>query len=102
MDAQIVLGRILQKFIDLGISKFENYNQFEFISIHKNSIKVTRERGKDTPIPFNIILIGIKAYQSNPDLYDDNTTALRNVGIKFYTSPIFSMLHLIPKEAYML
>lgn len=102
MDSKIILGRILQKFIEQGFSKYQDYNLFKFVAVNNKSLVILRENGRNATIPFNKLIIGIEAYQSSPDLYDDNTTALRNVGIIHITSPIFSLLHMLPKDAYLL
>jgi len=100
MDPKILLGKILQRFFDTKIAKVEGYNSFGYIKETNNSVFVTREAGVDTPIPFNKLIIGIEAYQSNPNLFDSNPTALREFGITHVTSPIFALLHLLSKEDY--
>lgn len=100
MDSKIILGRILQKFIDQGYSQYLTYNQFGFVKHSDSSVVVTREKGSNTPLPFSIILIAIKAYQENTNLYDEGPTALRDFKITHITSPVHSLLHLLPKEAY--
>ncbi len=100
MDSKIILGRILQKFIDKGYSKYQDYNKFGYISHTDNAVKVAREDGKDTPIPFSKLLISIDAYKENSELYNEGTTALRAVGIIHITSPVHSLLHLLQKDDY--
>jgi hypothetical protein len=100
MDSKILLGKILQRFKDLKISQVEGYKTFGYISETNSSVKVTRETGEDTPIPFSKLIIGIEAYQSNPELYDSIPKSLREFGITHFTSPIWSLLHLLNKEDY--
>jgi hypothetical protein len=98
MDSKIILGRILQRFIDTEIAQVAGYNQFGFIKLSKNSVVVSRER--DTIVPFSKIIIGIETYQKAPDLYEKGPTVLRAVGITHVTSPVFALLHLLLKSDY--
>ncbi|WP_343626574.1 hypothetical protein [Flavobacterium lindanitolerans] len=100
MDSKILLGKILQRFSDKKISQVENYNSFSYIGETGNTVYVTREKGKDTSIPFQKILIGIDAYKENPMLYDEGPNSLRNIGITHINSPIWSLLHLLSKKDY--
>ena len=100
MESKILLGKILQRFKDLGKAEVKGYNLFGYIRENKNSVFVTRETGEDTPILFAKILKGIEAYQSNPELYNSNPTALRDFGITYVTSPVFALLHLLTQEDY--
>lgn len=100
MDSKILLGKILQRFFDKKIAKVEGYNSFGYLRETNNSVYVTREGGDDTLIPFNKIIDGIEAYQSNSELYDTPPTVLREFGIAHFTSPIFAFLHLLSKEDY--
>ena len=100
MDSKILLGKILQRFFDKKVSKVENYNSFGYIRETNSAVYVTREKGEDTRIPFDKILIGIEAYKENPELYDTNSNALRNFGITHINSPIWSLLHLLSRKDY--
>jgi hypothetical protein len=100
MESKILLGRILQKFIDKGYAQVSGYNRFGFIKFSNNAVLVTRENGGDTPVSFSKIVKGIEAYQSNSSLYDSNPTELRDSCITHVTSPIFALLHLLEKEDY--
>lgn len=101
MDSKILLGKILQRFNDTKISKVDDYNSFGYIGETNNSVFVTREKGKDTAIPFEKILIGINEYKTNPDLYSSGPNELREFGITHVTSPVWSLLHLLSKEEYL-
>lgn len=56
------------------------------------------EKGADTREPFEKILVAIDAYKENPELYNEGPSKLRDYGITHITSPIRSILHLLPKE----
>ncbi|MBP6304270.1 MAG: hypothetical protein KBB37_03160 [Bacteroidia bacterium] len=100
MDSRILLGKILQRLKDNGKAQVEGYNSFGYIRETENAVWVTRETGDNTPVPFDKILKGISAYQSNSILYNQGPTALREFGITHVTSPIFALLHLLEKEDY--
>jgi hypothetical protein len=100
MDSKILLGKILQRFKDNKIARVEGYFEFSYIRETENALLVTREKGNDTPIPFKKILEGIDAFKSNPELYNSNPTALRAFNLKFTTSPIFALLHLLNENDY--
>ena len=100
MDARIILGRILQRFIDTKVSKVEGCNQFGFVELTNSYVMVTRENGQDTKVFFEKLLIGIEAYKHNPELYKAGPTKLRDFGLTHITSPIYSLLHLLPQDIY--
>ncbi len=100
MDSKIILGRILQKFIDVKVSKYHQYNEFGFVQLSQSSVTVSRETGADTPIQFNKLLIAIEGYQKNPGMYNEGPVALRSLGLTHITSPIYSLLHLLPEDVY--
>ncbi len=100
MDSKILLGKILQRFADQKIAQVEGYNSFGYIRETDNTVFVTRENGADTPIPFDRIVIGIEAYKSRPELYNQGPTGLREFDITHITSPIWSLLHLLLPEEY--
>ena len=100
MENKIILGRILQRFIDRQVAQVGSYNAFGFVKIKNSSILVSREAGEDTPIPFSKLIIGIEAYKEHLELYDKGPTALRAFGITHVTSPVYSLLHLLEKDAY--
>jgi hypothetical protein len=100
MDAKIILGRILQRLIDEGQAQVPPLNVFGFIALKQNAVVVTRQTGQDTSIPFQRLIAAIEVYQQNPALYDQTPTALRSFGFTHITSPIFTLLHLLPKGAY--
>lgn len=100
MESKIILGRILQRFKDIGETKVEGYNTFGYVRETENAVIVSRENGEDTPLPFKRLLVAIEAYQANPNLYDSGPNGLRDFGITHVTSPIWSLLHLMKKGEY--
>ena len=100
MESKIILGRILQKLIDQGYTKYQDYYSFGFVKLNDTSIIVSRETGEDTRIPFDELMIGINGYKENNELYDEGPGAIRTLGISHISSPIHSLLHLLPKDAY--
>ncbi|NRT13622.1 hypothetical protein [Flavobacterium sp. 14A] len=102
MDSKILLGKILQRFSDMKSSQIEDYNSFGYIRETNNAVYVSRENGKDTRIPFDKLIIGIDAYKEYPNLYLEGPNALRQFEIKYITSPVWSLLHLLTQENYKL
>jgi len=102
MDSKILLGRILQRFIDEKAARVPGYQSFGFLRLRTESVLVTRERGKDTPVPFSAILTGINAYQQNAELYQQGPSALRAFGISHVTSPVFALLQLLEQKDYLI
>lgn len=100
MDSKILLGKILQRFKDLGKAQVDGYNSFGYIRETNNSVIVTREGGKDTSLPFAKIIAGIDAYKTNPYLYNEGPNVLREFGITHVTSPVFALLHMLDEEDY--
>ncbi len=100
VDARILLGKILQRFQDRSVSQVVGYNRFGYVRETNKAVIVTREDGKDTPIPFSKMIIGIEAYQNNPDLYLEGPNVLRDFGITRVNSPVWSLLHLLDKSDY--
>ena len=100
MDTKILLGKILQTFKAQKFAQVKGYKSFGYIRETENMVYVTTETGQDTPIPFEKIKIGIEAYKSNPNLYNDGPSKLRDYGITHVTSPIWSLLHLLDISDY--
>ncbi len=100
MDTKILIGKILQKFKAQKIAQVQGYKSFGYIRETENMVYVTRETGMDTAIPFEKIKIGIEAYKSNPNLYTDGPSKLRDYGVTHVTSPIWSLLHLLDISDY--
>lgn len=95
MESKILLGKILQRFRDQQFVQVEGYNRFEYIRETEKAVWVTREKGADTPVPFNKLIKGIEAFQNDPNLYKEGPSAIREFGITHVTSPVWSLLHLL-------
>ena len=100
MNSNILLGKILQRFCDSGISRVEGFNSFEYLRETSIYVYVKRENGQETSIPFKKIIVGIEAFKLNPELFNLGPSALRPYGITHITSPIWSLLHLLAPEEY--
>jgi hypothetical protein len=100
MNSKIILDRILQRFVEQGYAQVEGYNHFGYINLKEAVVTVSRENGNETPIPFKKILIAIEGYQMKPEDYNTGPHALRTYGLTHITSPIFSLLHLLPISVY--
>ena len=100
MDSLIILGKLLQRFKDKKKAQVKGYNSFGYIRETNNAVYITREDGQNTPIAFSKIVKGIDAYKKYPDLYNQGPIELRQFGITHVTSPIWSILHLLPIEEY--
>lgn len=60
MDSKIILGRLLQRFIELGSTQYQNLNAFGFIELKSTHVVVSRENGADTRIDFTKIISAIE------------------------------------------
>ena len=100
MDSKILLGKILQRLQDQGYCKVKELNRFGFVEEKETLVIVSRQRGKNTKLYFKKILVGIEGYQTDTAAYDKGPSELRAFGLTHVTSPIFALLHLLPKDAY--
>jgi hypothetical protein len=100
MDSKVLLGRIIQKMIDIGYCQVKPLNRFEYISHTDTYIMIVRERGKNTRIYYNKIVEVIDKYKENPEDYSLKPSKLRDYGLTHVTSPIWSLLHLLDKRDY--
>jgi hypothetical protein len=75
-------------------------NTFGYISLGRSSVMVSRETGQDTPVPFSRVELAIEILQQHPGVYAQGPNALRPFGITHLNSPIYALLHLLPKEVY--
>ena len=60
MDARILLGRILQRFIDLGYSQYAAYHRFGLLRYTTKAVWLSREDGEDE-------------YDGRDHVYDDRS-----------------------------
>jgi hypothetical protein len=100
MDSKILLGKILQRFEDRGYVKIADYNRFGRVKEGASHLEVLRENNNTARVDFKKLLVAIEFYQSHPEAYDEGPSELRRAGLTHVTSPIFSLLHLLSKEAY--
>lgn len=100
MESTIILNKILSKFKEKKTIQVKGYNSFGYLRETENTVYISREKGKDTPIPFTKLIIAIEDYQKDNDLYDLGPSALRSSGLTHVTSPIWSMLHILEKTDY--
>jgi hypothetical protein len=96
-----ILLKILKRFKEKGLAQVSGYKSFGYLRETPKSVYVSREDGEDTPVSHKLLLMGIGAYLQNPSLYNEGPVELRRFKITHVTSPIFALLHLIPKEEYM-
>lgn len=71
------------------------YNRFGYIRKTEKAVLVSRETGKDTPVPFEKIAVAIQAVRDDREVYARGPSALRPYGITHINSPIWAMLHLL-------
>lgn len=100
IDSKILLGKILQRLEDKGYARVKGYNTFKFINHSITNVTLLRENGKEVRIPFNKMVTCIDYYKKNIHDYDSGPAQLRKVPITHITSPIFALLHLLPKSSY--
>jgi len=100
MESKSLLEQIIKEFRDKQIAQVSSYKSFGYVGETEKAVIVSREKGLDTRVPFDKLLTGIEAFMSDPDLYDQGPTELRSFGITHVTSPVWSLLHLLPKESY--
>lgn len=100
MDSKILLGKILQRFEDQGYAQVEGYYRFERVRETASAVTVLRQKGTRAVIPFSKIVRGVEFYQENPSWYDSGPSRLREAHILHVTSPVFALLHLLPKNAF--
>jgi len=101
MDSKILVGKILQRFEDQGYVQVKGYYRFHRVRETGSSVIVRRQEGTDAVIPFSKIIQGIEFYQENSSWYDSGPSSLREAHILHVTSPVFALLHLLTKEAYL-
>ncbi|MEK7775315.1 MAG: hypothetical protein AAB305_05475 [Candidatus Zixiibacteriota bacterium] len=59
---------------------------------------ISRERGKDTRIPFHKIADAIVAVRKDHKVYSEGPSRLRKHGLTHITSPLWALLHLLTLE----
>lgn len=100
MESKSLLEQIITEFKEKKVAQVPEYYSFGYVRETPKAVIVSRDTGEDTRVPFDKIVTGIEAFISDPDLYDQGPTKLRSFGITHVTSPVWSLLHLLPKESY--
>jgi hypothetical protein len=86
---------IVERFQKMGFAQVPGYKKFGYISKTDKALTVSREKGKDTPIPYAKIEEAIKAIRLNNSVYDNGPSSLRKYGITHITSPVWALVHLL-------
>ncbi len=89
-----VLKLLLSRFRENGVAQVEGYYEFGYIRETNNAVIVSRESGKDTPVPFSQIKLAIEAVRKDQQVYDEGPSRLKMHGITHVNSPIWAILHL--------
>src|SRR5688572_22519476 len=89
---------LVHRFRKCGIAQVAGYHRFGFVGDHERGVFVSRERGKDTLIPFAKIVQAVEAVRSEPGVYDEGPTGLRRHGVAHINSPLWAILHLMDIE----
>lgn len=100
MNTEEILKEILVRLKEQGYCQVSGYKSFGFVKENPKSVVVSREAGKDTPVPFAKLKRCIEVYKANIDEYNAGPTALRKYGITHINSPLFSLLHIVDKTHY--
>ena len=100
MTSNAILENILKSFKSQGYCQVPGYNRFGYVREINSTVVVSREAGKDTKIPFSKIQEGIEAVKADKSIYDKGPSGLRAAGLTHITSPIWSLLHFVPKSEY--
>lgn len=97
---QELLGEIISTFRLSRVAQVPGYSSFGYVRGTDNAVFVSREGGKDTRIPHEKILSAIEAVKADPSVYDGGPSTLRRHGITHITSPLWSLLHMLPRDRY--
>jgi hypothetical protein len=89
---------IVKRFRKKGYSQVKGYNRFDYVSKSTNVVTVRRKCGTTARIPYSKIRQAIEAVHDDPDVYEKGPASLRKYNIKYITSPIWSLLHLLSLE----
>jgi Na+-transporting NADH:ubiquinone oxidoreductase subunit NqrE len=101
MNSEIILKNIIAKFKEQGYAQVDGYNKFGYIRATDFTVTVSRQRGKDTPVSYKMLLIAIDGIKAKPELYGATPTHFRALGITHVTSPVFALVHLLDRNAYL-
>jgi len=98
-SAEDVVKLILERFRSRRVSQVPGYNSFGYVGETERAVIVSRENGKDTRVPIARLEIGVSAVRHDPGVYDGGPRRLRDYEIRYVTSPVWSLLHLVTKGA---
>ena len=90
-----LVKKIVKRFKEKGYSQVEGYNRFGYMRETPSAVIVSREKGKDTAIPFAKIEKAIEAIREEHNVYSKGPSALRDYGITHINSPVWSLIHLL-------
>ena len=90
-----LVQKIVKRFKEKGYSQVEGYNRFGYVRETPSAVIVSREKGKDTTIPFAKLLKAIEAVRDEHKVYSKGPSALRDYGITHINSPVWSLIHLL-------
>ena len=100
MDSMKILSTIQREIKVRGNVQVPDHKKFGYVRETPSAIVVSREDGLDTPVYLTDILTGIEAAKSDSNVYDGGPDTLREHGITHVNSPVWALLHLVPKEDY--
>ncbi len=100
MDSMKILSTIQREIKARGYAQVPEHNKYEYVRETPSAIVVSREAGQDTPIYLTDILTGIDAAKLDSNVYDGGPDTLREHGITHVSSPVWALLHLVPKSDY--
>lgn len=89
-----VVQLIIKRLKDKGFAQVEGYNRFGYVRETDGSVIVSREAGKDTPIPLQKIESAIEAVRKDANTYTDGPGRLKKHGLTHINSPLWALLHL--------
>lgn len=90
-----VADLILRRFETQGWTQVQGYKRFGFIRRTDAAVIVSRENGRDTPVPVRKIEQGISAVRGDFTVYAGGPSKLRQHGITHVNSVVWSFLHLL-------
>lgn len=93
-----ILLKILSRLRQRGYAQVPGYNRFGFVRQADSYLVVSREKGKDTNIPYNKLAVAIDAVRKDSKVYSEGPSKLRKHGLTHITSPLWSLLHLLTLE----
>ena len=93
-STEVVIEKIIARFKKNGYAQGP-INRFGFVSQSVKHVVISRERGKNTPIPFNKIDEAIIAVRKDHKVYSEGPTRLGKHGLTHITSPLWALINLL-------